>query len=70
MTLLQLRYSIVLAQTLHYTRSAQQLHISQPSLSYAISESEKELGVPLFDRENKKIQLNQNGQLFCTMPRM
>ena len=64
MTLNQLQYFIVLARTLHYTKSAEQLHISQPSLSYSITELEKELGVPLFDKKNKKIFLNQNGKLF------
>ena len=64
MTLLQLRYFLTLSQNLHYTKSAEQLHISQPSLSYAITELEKELGVELFTRQNRKITLNENGQLF------
>ena len=38
MTLLQLQYFQTLAHNLHYTRTAQELHISQPSLSYAIAE--------------------------------
>lgn len=53
MTLLQLRYFKTLSQTLHYTRAAELLHISQPSLSYAISELEKELGVKLFLKERR-----------------
>lgn len=64
MTLLQLRYFLTLSENLHYTKSAERLHISQPSLSYAIAELEKELGVELFDRQNRKISLNENGQLF------
>jgi len=64
MTLLQLRYFLTLSENLHYTRSAEQLHISQPSLSYAIAELEKELGVELFTRKNRRIALNENGQLF------
>lgn len=40
MTLLQLLYFDTLAWVLHYTRAAQELHISQPSLSYAINELE------------------------------
>lgn len=53
-----------LSKTLHYTKAAEQLHISQPSLSYAIAELEEDLGVQLFARQNRKITLNENGQLF------
>ncbi|MCD2436641.1 LysR family transcriptional regulator, partial [Acidaminococcus sp. NSJ-142] len=55
MTLLQLLYFDTLARVLHYTRAAQELHISQPSLSYAINELEKELDVQLFVREKRHI---------------
>ena len=61
MTLLQLQYFQVLARVLHYTRAAEELHISQPSLSYSISELEKELGVKLFEKENRKISLSDYG---------
>ena len=64
MTLLQLHYFRVLSQTLHYTRAAERLHISQPSLSYAISELEKELGVKLFEKNHRKIELTVYGQQF------
>ena len=47
MTLLQLQYFQVLAQMLHYTKTAEVLLISQPSLSYAISGLESEPGVKL-----------------------
>lgn len=63
-TLLQLQYFQTLARVLHYTRAAQELHISQPSLSYSISELEKELGVKLFHKENRKISLTVYGQQF------
>ena len=45
MTLLQLQYFSVLARILHYTHAAEELHISQPTLSYSINELEKELEV-------------------------
>lgn len=64
MTLLQLRYFHALAQTLHYTRTSEKLHISQPSLSYAISELEKELGAKLFQKEKGKVSLTIYGQQF------
>lgn len=64
MTLLQLQYFQTLARVLHYTRAAQEMHISQPSLSYSINELEKELGVKLFDKENRQITLSVYGQHF------
>lgn len=64
MTLLQLQYFKTLAKVLHYTQAAKELHIAQPSLSYSISELEKELGVKLFDKENRKICLTIYGEQF------
>ena len=64
MTLLQLQYFETLARMLHYTRAAQELHISQPSLSYSISELEKELNVNLFEKQNRKIALTEYGERF------
>ncbi len=64
MTLLQLSYFISLAETLHYTKTAEMLHVSQPSLSYAISELEKDLGVKLFIREKQSIGLTEYGRNF------
>jgi DNA-binding transcriptional LysR family regulator len=54
MTLQQLEYFRVMAKVLHYTKAAEMLYISQPSLSYAISELEKELAIPLFKKMVKK----------------
>ena len=45
-------------------QAAEELHISQPSLSYSISELEKELGVKLFEKENRKISLTAYGEQF------
>ncbi|WNC15182.1 LysR substrate-binding domain-containing protein [Brevibacillus brevis] len=64
MDLLQLRYFQVVARLEHMTRAAEELHISQPSLSKMISRLEKHLGVPLFDRHGKQIRLNRFGQAF------
>lgn len=64
MTLLQLQYFETLARMLHYTRAAEELHIAQPSLSYSISELEKELGVKLFEKQNRKIGLTEYGERF------
>lgn len=64
MTLAQLQYFKTLAHVLHYTRAAEQLHIAQPSLSYSINELEKELGVKLFEKEDRKISLTMYGEQF------
>lgn len=64
LTLIQLQYFQRLSHVLHYTRTAKELHISQPSLSYSISELEKELGTPLFQKENRKIALTDAGKMF------
>lgn len=64
MTLLQLQYFCALARTCHYTRTAHELHISQPTLSYSIHELERELGVSLFERRNGCIELTAYGQTF------
>lgn len=53
MNLSQLQYFKVLAQEEHYTRAAQMLSITQPSLSHAISQLEQELGTRLFEKGKK-----------------
>ena len=50
MNLFHIRYFVKLAEVGHYTKAAQELHITQPSLSHAISQLENELGVPLFEK--------------------
>ena len=57
MNLSQLNYFKQLAGVLHYTRAAQELFITQPTLSGAISSLEKELGAPLFERNGRSVLL-------------
>lgn len=64
LNLKQLQYFRLLAKTEHFTRTASQLFITQPSLSQAISELEKELGVKLFERKGRNVKLNKFGQSF------
>lgn len=64
MTLQQLEYFKVLAEIKHYTNASKILHISQPSLSYAISALEDELGIKLFEKTGRKIELSSAGQVF------
>ncbi|GCE28336.1 LysR family transcriptional regulator [Dictyobacter alpinus] len=46
------------------TKAAEELSIAQPSLSKTIRRLEKEVGVPLFDRQERSLQLNQFGKAF------
>lgn len=64
MTLLQLQYFCALARNCHYTHTAQELHISQPTLSYSIHELERELGGPLFERRKGRVELTSYGEAF------
>ncbi|MEX1031051.1 MAG: LysR family transcriptional regulator [Paenibacillaceae bacterium] len=64
MELSHLRYFQVVARIEHITRSAEELHISQPALSKTISILEEELQVQLFDRYSKYIRLNEYGKKF------
>lgn len=60
----QLEYFRLVAQMENYTRAAQQLGITQSSISHAIANLEKELGVSLFDKQGRAIRLSQNGREF------
>lgn len=66
MNLKQLQYFRALAKTQHYTKAAAQLYITQPSLSQAISELEKELNIKLFEKEGRNIKLTKYGQYYLT----
>ena len=50
MNIYNLRYFVTLARIRQYTKAAEELCITQPSLSHAISQMEKELGVKLFEK--------------------
>lgn len=64
MNLDHLRYFVKLAELRHYTRAAEQLCISQPSLSHAINQLETELGVPLFEKSGRNTSLTRFGEEF------
>ena len=64
MTILQLKYIIVTANSGSFREAASKLFISQPTLSATIKELEEELDVKLFERTNKGIRLTKQGEEF------
>src|SRR3954470_5229649 len=57
----QLAYFLAVVEPLNFGRAAEQLHMAQPSLSQAISNLEREVGVPLFHRVGRGIVLSDAG---------
>ena len=59
MTLTQLNYIITIAETNSINKAAEQLYVSQPSLTSAVRELEKELGIILFYRSGRGVTLRK-----------
>ncbi|MDD5953244.1 MAG: LysR family transcriptional regulator [Oscillospiraceae bacterium] len=64
MNLSQLYYFRKLAQLEHYTKAAQELFISQPSLSSSIAAMEEELHIKLFQKKGRNVKLTKDGKEF------
>ena len=62
MDIRQIEYFAEVAKHLSFTKAASTLHVSQPSISKAIQNLEAELGVPLFYRSSKRLELTDAGQ--------
>lgn len=64
MDLYQVRYFLTIAETGTFSRAAERLYLSQPSLSAGIKKLEQELGVALFERGGRRTVLTAAGQAF------
>lgn len=69
MTLQQLRYLIKIVQTGSINLAAQELFLAQPSLSKAMSELEKEMGLSIFVRSHRGVTLTEEGSRFLAYAR-
>lgn len=69
MTLQQLKYVVETADCGSITEAAKSLYISQPSLSLAIHELENEIGITLFTRKSRGVQLTAEGEEFLSYAR-
>ena len=69
MTLTQLNYIITIAETKSINKAAEKLYVSQPSLTSAVQELEKELGIMLFNRSGRGVTLTNDGAEFLLYAR-
>ena len=69
MTLQQLRYIVTIVNCGSISEAAKQLFITQPSLSNAVKELEKEMGISIFNRSSKGIALSSQGMEFLSYAR-
>jgi LysR family cyn operon transcriptional activator len=60
----QLQYFLAVAESLHFSKAAEKLFVTQPTLSHQLAELETQLGTTLFDRAGKAVQLTQAGEIF------
>jgi len=68
-TLRQLRAFVAVAQQSHFGRAAAELHLTPPAVTMQVKELEKEVGLPLFDRDSRQITLTLTGEYLLTHAR-
>jgi DNA-binding transcriptional LysR family regulator len=64
MTIRQLEVFLAIAHAQSFSRAAERIHLSQPTLSEHMKELEEELGVPLFVRHSRSVSLTESGRVF------
>ena len=69
MTLQQLNYIITISETGSFNKAADKLYVSQPSLTSAVKELEKEIGILIFNRSGKGVTLTAEGLNFLPYAR-
>lgn len=69
MNLRDLKYIIAVAETHHFGRAAERCFVSQPTLSGQIKKLEDELGVAIFERTNRSVEITPIGQAILTHAR-
>lgn len=69
MEMRQLQYIIAIEETGSFTQAARRCHVAQPALSQQVGKLERELGVRLFDRNSRRVQVTAAGQPFIKAAR-
>ena len=69
MTITQLHYVLAVAEFRNFTKAAQKVFVTQPTLSMQVQKFEEELGIKIFDRTKKPIHLTEVGQKIVTQAR-
>ncbi|HEV3483344.1 MAG TPA: LysR substrate-binding domain-containing protein [Candidatus Acidoferrales bacterium] len=70
MELRHLRYFVIIAEELNFTKAAKRLEVGQPVLSRQIHDLEREIGVQLFDRNSSRVFLTDAGNSFLSEARV
>lgn len=69
MDLQQLRYVVAVAETRNFTRAAERCFVVQSALSHRVANLERELGVKLFARTSRRVELTPAGAAFLPAAR-
>ena len=70
MELRHLRYFVILAEELHFSRAAERLNIAAPTLTVQIQEIERRLGAKLFLRTKRSVTITPAGEVFLKEARL
>lgn len=70
MLLRHIRYLLAVAEHRNFTRAAEALHVSQPTLSQQIKQLEETLGAPLLDRSGRSVRLTDAGEAYVRFARL